>query len=82
MFPGTFPDEPMTVWAKDFFPVVPAGVSGISCSPDGFAVIQGGGGMMAQTDISATSFRGKNTRPHVFPVPDFPVWGKKAGANQ
>jgi len=45
--------------------VVPAGVTGISCSPDGFAVIQGGGKMMTQTDISAASFGKGHT------VPDF-----------
>jgi len=51
----------MTAWAKDFLPVVPVGVSGISCSPDGFAVIQGGGKMMTQTDIFVTRIKGTGT---------------------
>jgi len=46
---------------KRLFSVVPVGVSGISCSPDGFAVIQGGRKMMTQTDISATRFKGTGT---------------------
>jgi len=52
---------------KRLFSVVPAGVSGILCSPDGFAVIQGGGSMVGQSDISATSFKGKNTLSLISP---------------
>jgi len=56
----------MAAWAKDFLPVVPVGVSDISCSPDDFAVIQGGRKMMTQTDIFVTRFRGTGTLPSVF----------------
>jgi len=71
MFSGTVPDEQMAAWEKDFFPVVPTGVSGISCSPDYFAVIQGNRRMMTQTDISATSFKGTGILPRFLRFHDF-----------
>jgi len=55
-----------TVTEFRVFPVVPAGVSGISCSPDGFAVMQGGRKMMTQSDIFVSRFKGSETLPLVF----------------